>query len=101
MQLRKLGNGGRGVMKIARMPKAEVVRGPWRRLAERKRLAMFDALVGQESGEGKYELILRILQMEGVNLVCFGNAVLELCEMEGMRSTMWQRIEPRDGRRTI
>jgi hypothetical protein len=86
--------------KVGRMPTAEVLEGPWLRLPQRKRLALFDALLAQESSEERYELILRILEVERVDLVCFGSAVLELCEMQGKRSDVWQRIQPPEVRRS-
>ena len=77
-------------MKIAKMPMAEVVQGPWRRLEERKRLAMFNALVREWEGrEG--ELIEQIVIVMGIDIRMLGEACLDVAEQLGLHSHDWQR----------
>jgi hypothetical protein len=90
--------------KIARMPMAEVVEGPWRGLELRKRRAIIDSLWrAEEDPDERYELIQRILKsMDHSNLFTFAELALSVGEEKyGYRPTMWRRIEASEVRRRV
>jgi hypothetical protein len=86
--------------KVGRMPMAEVLEGPWGRLAERKRLAQFDALVADEGRMERIGLIERILWSMDLTPLQFAELILDvLHDRMGQQPTRWQRIDASSGRR--
>ena len=80
-------------MKI-KMPTAEVVEGPWRRIEDRRRGAIIDRILADEDQIGKFNLIERTLASLNLAPVQFAELVLDVMERNGQRPTRWQRIEP-------
>ena len=84
------------IMKIGRMPTAEIVEWPRRPLESRKRKAVLDAIITEENDIGKYELIERTLGSLRLGWVEFAELVLLVMEENyGLRSKKWHRVDER------
>ena len=86
--------------KIARMPMAEVVQGPWRPLQARKRRAVIDGIIEGCDHRSKCELIDRLIGSLGYTPLEFAELSMDILERRmGFRSTKWTRVETQEMRR--
>jgi hypothetical protein len=80
--------------KIGQMPTAEIMEWPGRQLEDRKRQAIIDQILADESQLGKFKVIERTLVSLDLGPVQFAELVLDVMERGGEHPTRWRRIEP-------